>query len=828
MKNKNTENLIHLFIANKDFWLPPLGMWVLVVLLLGELMWLPAGQFMGGEAGGNDFSFAILPWWQFALDALKHGELPLWNPHSSSGMPFIANPQPGLFYPPVWLIGLISPERVVGVLIALHLWLAGWGMYVWLRSENASTWGAWFGAALFAFSGYFLVRASAGQSDVLMTQIWLPWCLWAYRQVERHFIQAKVAPEHKLARGFIPVILGGLPIGLSLLAGHTASFFFVAAILGTYALYLALRAQSLPDDGSQSDYIRNRLPPIIYRLLSALFSLAGMMLIGIGLAAIQLIPTFEFLAQSTRQDAGYNFSAGYSWNPGYLIMLLVPNFFGDLINTGYWGDGIYVELVFYVGVLPLILVLLAGGRLRHRLTLWLLALSGTGLLLALGQFSIAHRLAYQLIPLFSATRAPARAGFLFTFAIATLSGLIISWLETAPDCLNSPDGNKLQIDTRTAKTAGWVVGIVAACVILICYILYIVQRDTNSQVGRLWHVANYTGLFLIFFLGAIALLSQWLKGALTGTQGAILALMLLLLDLWSYGRPLFHAIPVPQKALWQEAAALFNNDPDLADCSDPAGDRILPWGLNLFDHNLNIPYQLNSIFSYDPMWIGRYQEFTDAAGRLQSRLYDLLRTRYVVSDVPIDFNDIPGSPSQIKKVGELRIYERPEVFPVAWLVHRVEVQPKEAILTRLNDPDLDLHKKVVLESLPACSVNPASEPESVSIIAQGNNYLTLNVNANAEGILVLSEIAYPGWRAYIDGDSTPVLRANYTLRAICVPAGTHEVRFAFKPTSLYIGAGCTLGVLILMLVAGWTGFRRYRAARVQMSAPHNSELCPEK
>jgi hypothetical protein len=753
-------------MSEHEEWGVGLGMLLLVLLPLADLVWLPPGQYMGGESGGSDFSFAMLPWWQFALESLRHGELPLWNPSVASGLPFFANPQPAIFYPPVWLIGVLPPTRVVGLLLVLHLWLTGWGMHVWLRSEGAGRRGAWFGAVTFAFSGYFLVRSSAGQSDVVMTQAWLPWVLWACNRVLAR-------------RRWTWAVLGGVPVGLSLLAGHTATFFYVGVVFITYAFYKVWA------DGHRT------FPSLVRALLPVL----GMSVVGLALAAVQLVPTFEFLSLSTREDAAYAFASRYAWPPGYLLTLLVPNFFGDLVNTGYWGDTIYVELIFYVGVLPLILALVAGVRLRHRLKPWLLTLALAGLLLALGPFGIAHRLAYTLVPLFGATRAPARAGFLFTFAVAALGGMIVTWIEGRPaEALRG----------KHWRTAGWIVGTVAALVVLVCFILFTLHRDSNPGVGRLWHVANYTALFLLFFSLAVALLVGWRKGRLTGTGGAALAIGLVVLDLWSFGRPLFHAVTVPESGFWKNTAHLVS-----------AEGRILPWGLDIFEQNLGMELGLESVFSYDPMGIGRYERFTSHVADPRARAYDLLRTRYLAAIQEMDFPDEPESPRLVGKRGGVWVYERPGPLPVAWLVHQAEVwEAEDALLSRLDDPAFDPRQVALVEQPLPCAIEPTTAQEHVRLVRRGNNTIVLKVEAAADGVLILSEVAYPGWRVFVDGERVPVVRADYALRAVCVPVGAHQVVFSFVPTSLIVGAAITMLTLLGIGGAAWVVFRGSRRREV--------------
>jgi hypothetical protein len=155
-----------------------------------------------------------------------------------------------------------------------------------------------------------------------------------------------------------------------------------------------------------------------------------MLLVGLALAAVQLLPLAELALRSTRQAApSYDCAPRFSWPPGHLLTLLVPNFFGEPTHTGYWGDGIYDEFIFYVGLLPLFLALL-GLRLRRRQTLFLAALGLGALLLALGEYAGLYPLFYRFVPLFRMARAPARAGFLFTLAAAALSGLAVTALQS--------------------------------------------------------------------------------------------------------------------------------------------------------------------------------------------------------------------------------------------------------------------------------------------------------------------------------------------------------------------------------------------------------------
>jgi hypothetical protein len=731
---------------------------VLVLVPFWDLLWLPADQ----SIAGNDLGFMFFEWWRFGAESLRQGTLPLWNPYIFAGIPFLANPQPAFFYPPVWLVLALPLARVATLLFLFHFWVAGVGMYAWLRAEGADRWGAFFGGIIFAFSGYFSVRVLGGHLGVVMTQAWLPAILWALaRALRRQRISA--------------AIVGGVLVGFSVLAGHTASFFYVGLALVAYALYRGWEAWT------ETASLRTSARPLAF---------AGIMgLVGAGVAAVQLLPAWELIQLSTRQAVDYAFATSHSWPAGYLITLLIPNFFGELSRIGYWGDGIYTELIFYTGVLPLLLVLALALRktFRHRLVPFLLALGLAGILLGLGQFGILHRLAFNFVPLFQATRAPARAGFLFAFAIAGLAGIVLTRLRQNLQA-------RLALADWTRGPFPWVIAVLTALVVLTGFVLFGLQRETNPEIGRFWHIANNSALFLLLFLFSVGWMHAWGTDRIGTGAASGLAIGLVLLDLWGFGRGLIQASPVEESAYWRIVSEI----------TAGGEGRVLPWGLSIFEHNRGISRGVRSVFGYDPLELEQYAEFTTAVADPQARAYDLLQARYLVTTQEMDFSQETDGPRLLDQREGVWVYERPGALPWSWIVHEIEVAEGQALLSRLNDPAFNPARTVLLEQNAPCEPGQPSGPETVTPLRRGNNQLAVQVQARAEGILVLSEVFYPGWEARLDGEPVPLLRADSALRAVCVPAGEHQVTLSFVPGSLKVGAGISL---LFVLLIGWAGWR---------------------
>jgi hypothetical protein len=346
-------------------------------------------------ARGDTF-FYIYPYWSAAADALRSGRLPLWNPQSFMGAPFLANSQAGTLYPlnwPLWL--LLSTAVAAKASIALHLWIAGATSYGFARQGlRLRPPAAWFAAFGFMMGGY--LTAQVEHINQVQGLAWLPAVFWLLARPRT---------------GSRPWLLGAV-FGLQLLAGHTQVAFVTVVGAVIYAAWLSwptLRAR-----------MRGMADSSLAALTLTDLVLAGV--VGLLLAAAQVLPTVELSHVSIR-GGGLPVQEAVSFS-------LHPLLVGRALLPGY-GETLFTE---YVAFVPLTGMLLASIGLwsRRRQAAGLALVGAAGLFFALGAANPVYVLLVKLVPGFGLFRAPARWLALYAFSVASLAALGLDVLASTP------------------------------------------------------------------------------------------------------------------------------------------------------------------------------------------------------------------------------------------------------------------------------------------------------------------------------------------------------------------------------------------------------------
>ena len=740
-----------------------------------RIIW--GGSWM--PADGGDLASFLYPTYRFTAESFRQGIIPLWNPHLYGGAPFIGDIQAGLFYPVnVLAFFLARPLTYLTMewLSIFHFWWAGAGMYLLLRlnrwregEAQLSRWASLAGALAFMFSDGFLTHF--GNLNLIAVASWLPWVFWAYlRGIGDQRLEIRWA------------VVAGVLLAGATLAGHAQVTLFIALALGLYTVletYLALRQGA-------SGQATSSFVSLLSRRLVYLFTCC---LVAVLLAAVVLLPALELTRHSARAAWDYQQTVGYSLSPAQWIGLLIPGFFGRGPQF-HWGLWPRVE-VGYLGVLPLILALLAMMRGRPRRVWALLGLAVVTFLIALGIYSLPHGWLTRLVPGFGQFRAPARLVLVMDFGLAALAALGL-------DALLRSRGDEGAAFRRVFRLTAWAAGATCAVGLPLAYFALITGQDRSPEVFSRISVATIAvAIFAALLLASLALLAARRYGWAGPRILGLLAVVLIFFDLASTGayNDLGHIDPTGAFE-HPEIVSFLRNDSDRFRIDARTGID------QLWQPDAAILHGLDDVWGVvNPLVLADYERYWEGVGSRSSLLYDLLNARYVIArkDVALDWDKFElafdGDP-------ELNVYRNRSALPRAFLVHQaVGVPDHEAAWAAVHAPGFDPATEVVVEG-EAPLLAPAVGPEEVEIVTYGPNEIVVEVEASAPGVLVLSEVFYPGWWVMEEGgEQGTVQRVNYAFRAAAVEPGTARLRFVYAPPSYRLGAVIS-GVTALALLSG--------------------------
>ena len=577
---------------------------------------------------------------------------------------------------------------------------------------------------------------------------WLPLVLlFLERGWTRMNADTKSDPRQSaLIRVPFDFLAAGVVLGVAALAGHPQTFLFVVYASAIYSVW---RVASGGWRGAK---------PFVLALVPFAFSLV----IAVGIAAAQWLPTLEYLTVSTRTAISWTEASSGFPNIDPLQMIL-PGFTSAFQSP------------LYIGVLPLWLALFAllVNRTREK-AFWALFALGS-LLVAFGAYAFAYAVLYLFAPGFALFRDQERLAFIVSFALAILAGYgFRDLLQTT-------------LDARRARRAWAFLPAGITISVMMMFVLYIAGAQHAS--GRLAFLADRAGLMVLLFVLATALTAwrlQTFKRSNVQTF-ATLAIALIAFDLFTVDNPAYNAALTPRYPVTPLIQAI-QNDHALFRVADEDTEP----------GHFGIAYHLEEIGGISPLRVARYDTLLNALPK--ETLWSLLNVRYVIADRAGIANA-----DEVLTEGSTRLLRLKNALPRAWLVGAAQMADDQTTLNALKSDSFDPRAVAyVADGLPFPVQGGTGE---VAFTAREPERIVLSVNAPADTLLVLSEVYYPGWRATIDGVPAPILRADYALRAVPVRAGAHQIEIIFDPWSVKIGIAVTTITIILVLTTVLLGVR---------------------
>ncbi|HET9101947.1 MAG TPA: YfhO family protein [Solirubrobacteraceae bacterium] len=743
-----------------------------------------------------DASNVFQPMFRYTRSQLP--SIPLWNPFLGAGRPLLADGQSAVFGPFTVPSYVLPFWKSLAVAAMLKLFVGALGMFLLARALGMRFGGALLSGVVFAFGTFFVV--------------WLAWPLTSVYA----FIPWTLLLCERLVRGPSRLNVSGLGVVLALqfLAGHPESSFH---LLFTASLYVAFRLIE--------GMVRRRSG---WRgLLRPALAYVGALILGVGLAALVLLPFAEFVLHSGDLARRTGSSAGF-WPRKYL---------GALFLHDYWGRPTQLDLEsfmqvrgWYAGAVTLMLAAAALIRRRSALRVALVVYALFCVCMVIGLppvfhlvsslpgFSAAHNerlLIYVLVVLallagfglddLSGRVALPRPGRQAVTAAAAIITLIpVGWLLAAHTLSLAHLGGGLRVAWGFAHPPVPPVGVnvegsAAAAIV----------RDSALEI---WLPLAAIGFALI----ALRLRTRRPLPAGVFVAGCVI---LLAADLFRANMGFNPAIPIRTATPPVTGAIRYlqSRRPNrFIGVSTLQLSQPLPPDLamtfRLYDaRGYDFPVEKH----FDALWRGyvapgvgdftQPEEFASATPAAL-RALDLLS----VSDLmigPLQYIRYPlhGPGLSVAYKGpDAVVYRNANALPRVFMVDHQQTVPGDAAALRaVTAPGFDGRGVAVDESplagLPQAVHAPAPSGASARLTGYSGQRAVIRAHATRRSLLVLTDSWYPGWSATVDGRAVPIHRVDSVLRGVALGAGEHTVVFAYAPASwtagLIITGLCLLGVL---------------------------------
>lgn len=691
---------------------------------------------------GDDFFTQNFPNRYFAAAEIRSGSLPLWNPFMFSGTPFLADIQTAVLYPFNLILSLFVKNGELSYLVLewqvlFHFILGGLFTYLFLRSLELDFAGALLGGGLFVFSGYLFSHAH--HTNLIHSVIWLPAIFYCC---------VKASTNGSIWLWAIPLLLT-----MSFFGGHPQITLFII-----YAFSLFFLAHPYP--GKYRGNLGRRL--LILILIGGAFVL---------LSLVQILPTVEFLQHTDRGDLTFLDAVKDSLPAPGLLNLFLP----DLFSSSYdpWQRW---EFRCYVGIGTLILAIL-GIVLRLNATAIFFAGLGFGsFVLALGEHTFFYSLVYHLVPGFKYVRVPARFLFLFAFSLSVLAAYGFHYL------CKGVNTNPYQWSRKKSRVTAYTGGVFLAGVSIFIFAGLPVSEYKNHLTG-----------FLILTTASILTLLMVIRYQTRFPGIKWIVFLMVFLDLF-LSRGLFNLMPAEKNYFYN---AIHKSPVAQALKDQPEGTRFLVRYVYPIYNNLGLIYRKSNLWGYNPFMLKDYTSINVGSPKTAS----LLGARFV------ELQDAEAFAKTWKDVNVFKIYRgfflNEQTYPRAYFVRHSDYDPTFDLQTRLDHSAFDPLQTVYLNRIiPAPKDYQANAPIQYTItnFESGTNEISLDLQHNKDGFLVLNEIFYPGWRVYVDGLEREPLKANGLFRAVQVEAPASRVQWVFQPRSFVIGGFVSLITLSAMIL----------------------------
>ena len=747
------------------------------------------------------------------------GGYTLWNPYIFTGMPAYALATGYKWFNLIYVVVntvrniFSAPFNIDYAKWTFYLLALAYTMFFFMISRTKNRMVSLFTSLVTSFSTGIVVFLYIGHVTKL-TAIWVfPVLLLLLLNFQKKIKLLDVM----LLLFFMPVMF---------LGWHVQIIFYIFFAVMIYFIYYLLRAIKIKDNFLLKQLLKS----------AAIFLVA--VIIGLGIQSDNFTQVWEYSPYSTRgtesvvdKESGnikktetdfYDYATNWSFSPGEVLTWIIPSYYGfgksvyngplsqnqDVEVNTYFGQMPFVDVAMYMGVIVFFLAIFSMIiNWKDPLVRYLTILAAIATLISFGRtFPLFYDLMFHYFPFFDKFRVPSMILVLVQLSFPILAGLGIAKLISLKN-ENDKKFDNLVKNIFLGLTIIFILTLLLASPIKSWFIGRIMESgEKGNQLQQLHdYMAEMflTDARLAFFFSAavFGLMFAYLKSFVSRDLMITAIIVLSLIDIFRInhrGETLKENTDIQQ--LFQK--------PEYVSAIESLNDKSTFRILNLKqdgslgsvqqNSNYNAYFLLQDLYGYSGIKPRAYQDYMDVLGSpANPTLWRMTNTKYIILDKPINF---PGL-VPVYSGNKTYVYENQNALPRAYFVDTVQKASAIEILNKVKNNQFD-PKKIAFVEDAEIKVDKPDSTASVQIEKYGDENIYLNVNATGNNFLFLGDTYVgKGWKAYVDGNETPIYRTNHNFRGVIVPKGNHKIHFEYLPKSFVITKNVSL-VLSSLVVLG--------------------------
>ncbi|MEO0127931.1 MAG: YfhO family protein [candidate division WOR-3 bacterium] len=756
----------------------------IIIILLFLLPFIYFAQFLSPDKmiAGSDY---LLDGYPFEKYSIENGGFVFWYPMVFGGFPALGAPVGGQLAPLALLKHFFPPHIVHCLIFIILFFIAGLGMYLYLKELDLSKYSAAVGAFVYQWIGNLATTPEAGHAGRAASVAIFGLILF--------FLHKSL-----FTRKFNFFILLGISIAFAFYQGHFQLTYYSLIVLVAYVIHFIITHRK---ELTKKDY--GKIFGYGFLSIALIFLLM----------AVVWLPVLGGMKTVARGvERGYEYAASWNLPPIEIFDLFVPNFSGGLEN--YWSHNPMKLHTEFFGIMIILFVVFALFFCWKKQYLKFFFITGLiALFYSFGGATFVHRIFYELIPGFKLMRAPGLAFYIAAFSMVVIGAIGFE---------------ELIIQKKIDKKKFMLTGIIILGFFIIILFL-IAPAIAHSEAGQ-----------KIAYLKRN--LPSYYNGAIISSIIVILTLIFIYLSLNQRiristatlifsGITLFHQMPVMAKYLPSgPAPEIYYKADDVVNFlkNDKTIYRVFPFQYGVrgeHDRDSYLLYHnIQSAGGYIANPIQRYQDLIGAGMSVMfnpqnliqyPKFVDILNLKYIIApNLPDDISGYDQNSQRIilmiksylsrfrpvYKGYQHTVYQNDSVLPRACLIPDYIIMSPEKIIDFMKSPVFNPKEMIILEDS-VTYPHPDKKPSMLEAVVKKYtpNQIIIETDSPHPGFLLLIDNWHPDWRVYVDGEEGKLHRANYTFRAVFLSQGKHSVVFEYKSKPFAIGLIITVTTIFALL-----------------------------